>query len=86
MPNRPNIVLLLYDHQAYYRHGWDGGPEVRRPCFARMATQGIAFSRSCSASPLCGPARSREQHECVNDYESSLGLAPILVERVFDTL
>jgi|TARA_B100001964_G_scaffold26510_1_gene26354 hypothetical protein len=23
--DRPNIVLLVNDHQAYYRHGWDGG-------------------------------------------------------------
>jgi arylsulfatase A-like enzyme len=57
MQDRPNIVFILNDHQAYYRHGWDGGPEVRRPYFNKMAGQGITFSRAYCASPLCGPAR-----------------------------
>ena len=57
MADRPNIVFLLNDHQAYYRHGWDGGPEVRRPAFDRLAGEGIAFDRAYTACPLCGPAR-----------------------------
>jgi arylsulfatase A-like enzyme len=54
---RPNIVFLLNDHQAHYRHGWDGGPEVRRPSFDRLAAGGVEFSRAYAACPLCGPAR-----------------------------
>ena len=57
MPDRPNLVFLLNDHQAYYRHGWDAGPPVRRPCFDRLAAEGVAFSHAYSACPLCGPAR-----------------------------
>jgi arylsulfatase A-like enzyme len=57
MAERPNIVFLLNDHQAYYRHGWDGGPKVRRPHHERLAAHGIAFERAYSACPLCGPAR-----------------------------
>ena len=57
MRNRPNIVFLLNDHQPYYRHGWDGGPGVQRPNFARLASEGLAFGRSYTACPLCGPAR-----------------------------
>ena len=57
MPTKPNIVFLLNDHQAYYRHGWDTGPKVRRPQFDRLAAEGIGFHRAYTACPLCGPAR-----------------------------
>lgn len=54
---KPNIVFILNDHQAYYRHGWDKGPKVKRPNFDRLASQGISFERAYSVCPLCGPAR-----------------------------
>lgn len=54
---RTNILFLLNDHQAYYRHGWDGGPKVQRPNFERLASEGIEFTRAYTATPLCGPAR-----------------------------
>ena len=57
MSQRPNIVLLVNDHQAHYRHGWDGGPRPQRPNFDRLAAAGIAFERSYCAVPLCGPSR-----------------------------
>jgi len=57
MNERPNLVFLLNDHQAYYRHGWDGGPPVRRPHFDRLAREGVAFRRAYTPCPLCGPAR-----------------------------
>jgi arylsulfatase A-like enzyme len=57
MKNAPNIVFLVNDHQAYYRHGWDGGPQIQRPNFDRLAAGGVAFARSYTACPLCGPAR-----------------------------
>ena len=57
MNDRTNIVLIVNDHQAYYRHGWDGGPRPQTPNFDRMAAQGIRFDRSYCAVPLCGPSR-----------------------------
>jgi arylsulfatase A-like enzyme len=57
MGDRPNIIFLLNDHQAYYRHGWDSGPKIQRPHFERLASQGIVFERAYTACPLCGPAR-----------------------------
>ncbi|HBY95826.1 MAG TPA: hypothetical protein DEP84_18035 [Chloroflexi bacterium] len=54
---RPNILWLVNDHQAYYRHGWDGGPRPLTPHFDRLAAQGVQFQRSYAATPLCGPAR-----------------------------
>ena len=57
MANRPNIVFLLNDHQAHYRHGWDVGPKIQRPHFNRLASEGVMFGRAYTACPLCGPAR-----------------------------
>ena len=57
MSARPNIVLIVNDHQAYYRHGWDGGPRPLTPHFDRLAAGGIRFDRSYCAVPLCGPSR-----------------------------
>lgn len=57
MNKRPNIIYMLNDHQAYYRHGWDGGPRVQRPNFERLGSEGITFDRAYTACPLCGPAR-----------------------------
>jgi len=57
MSNKPNILLLLNDHQAYYRHGWDAGPKPQRPHFDRLAAGGISFSRAYTACPLCMPVR-----------------------------
>ena len=57
MSARPNIVLIVNDHQAYYRHGWDGGPKPMTPHFDRLAVGGIRFDRSYCAVPLCGPSR-----------------------------
>ncbi|MBN1640592.1 MAG: sulfatase-like hydrolase/transferase, partial [Anaerolineae bacterium] len=57
MDTRPNIVFLLNDHQAYYRHGWDGGVRPRTPHFDRLASGGIRFQRCYCATPLCGPDR-----------------------------
>jgi arylsulfatase A-like enzyme len=57
MADRPNILLLVNDHQAYYRHGWDGGTRPLTPHFDQLAAEGIRFERSYAAVPLCGPSR-----------------------------
>lgn len=53
----PNILLMVNDHQAYYRHGWDGGVRPLTPNFDRFAQSGVSFSHSYATVPLCGPAR-----------------------------
>jgi len=57
MSDKPNILFLLNDHQAHYRHGWDVGPRPRRPNFDRLAAGGINFTRAYTACPLCMPVR-----------------------------
>jgi arylsulfatase A-like enzyme len=54
---RPNILVLVNDHQAYYRHGWDGGLGPHCPHFQRLARGGIRFERAYTVTPLCVPAR-----------------------------
>lgn len=53
----PNIVMLVNDHEAFYRHGWDGGAGPQRPEFDRLARDGVRFDRAYTACPLCTPAR-----------------------------
>ncbi len=49
---RPNIVMLVNDHQAYYGH-----PMVKRPHFDRLAAEGAEFRRAYCSCPLCCPSR-----------------------------
>ncbi len=54
---QPNIILVMNDHQAYYRHGWDGGVKPLRPNFDKLASMGAEFMNAYSACPLCAPVR-----------------------------
>lgn len=55
--DKPNIVVLMNDHQAFYRHGWDEGVKPLRPNFDQLADEGVEFEEAYSACPLCGPVR-----------------------------
>lgn len=55
--SKPNVIFLLNDHQAYYRHGWDGGVKPKRPYFEEFAKNGIEFTNAYCATPLCAPVR-----------------------------
>ncbi len=54
---RPNILLILQDHQAYYGHGITGGPGPKRPCYDKFIADGCFFPEARCVSPMCGPAR-----------------------------
>ncbi|MEZ4621792.1 MAG: hypothetical protein R2867_40675 [Caldilineaceae bacterium] len=43
MSNRPNILMLVNDHQVHYRHGWDGGVRPLRPNFDRGPLRACAL-------------------------------------------
>lgn len=49
---KPNIVYILNDHQAYYGH-----QQAKRPVFEHFAADGVEFQNAYSVCPLCGPAR-----------------------------
>lgn len=57
MNQKPNIIFIQNDHQAYYRWGWDGSAKPQRPCFDQLAEQGSVFNNVYCATPLCGPTR-----------------------------
>ena len=58
MPQKPNIVYLLNDHQTYYLHGEvAGAPKIQKPNFEKLAAKGVEFIRSYTCCPLCAPAR-----------------------------
>jgi len=47
MTQKPNIVFLLNDHQAFYAHGeMVGGPKIIKPHFDKLAQEGIEFTRA----------------------------------------
>ena len=54
---KPNVIFILNDHQAYYRHGWDGGVKPKRPNFEKFAKEGFEFTNAYCATPLCAPVR-----------------------------
>jgi len=56
--NKPNILFIFEDHKAFYGHGRLGNaPELHKPNFESVANEGVRFTHSYTASPLCGPAR-----------------------------
>lgn len=54
---KPNIIFIQNDHQAYYRWGWDEGMKPKRPHFDKLASEGAVFENAYCATPLCGPTR-----------------------------
>ncbi len=49
---RPNILMLVADHQAFYGH-----PRVKTPYFNRLKEEGVFFAKTYCTSPLCMPSR-----------------------------
>ncbi|MBD3253771.1 MAG: sulfatase-like hydrolase/transferase [Candidatus Lokiarchaeota archaeon] len=58
MSEKPNIIYILNDHQAFYGHGeMAGSPKIQRPNIEKLGNEGVKFTRAYTACPLCGPAR-----------------------------
>lgn len=58
MGERPNILLIITDHQAFHSHNRPGEFEYVWPCFGKFASRGVRFDRAYSVCPICTPARS----------------------------
>ena len=58
MDTKPNILLIITDHQAFYAHDRPGEFEFKWPRFECFAEQGVRFNRAYSVSPICSPARA----------------------------
>ncbi len=57
MERKPNIIMIVTDHQLNYRHGWDGGARPLHPHFDELSKDAVSFDRAYAVTPLCGPAR-----------------------------
>ncbi|MDF7822743.1 sulfatase [Pontiellaceae bacterium B12227] len=54
---KPNIVLIYMDDLGWKDIGCAGSTFYKTPNIDRLAAQGIRFTRSYSAAPLCAPSR-----------------------------
>jgi len=56
---RPNILLIITDHHAYYGHyGERDGFSYRWPRWEQFCGEGTKFNRAYSVCPICTPARA----------------------------
>ncbi len=53
---KPNIVFILSDDQAWNDYGFMGNKEVRTPHLDRLAGRSLLFEQGYVASPLCRPS------------------------------
>ncbi len=53
---RPNIVLILSDDQAWTDYGFMGHDVVQTPNLDRLATQSVVFKRGYVPTPVCRPS------------------------------
>lgn len=58
MNEKPNILFIITDHQAFYDHHRPGDFEYVWPRFEQFCTNGVRFNRAYAVCPLCSPARA----------------------------
>jgi arylsulfatase A-like enzyme len=54
--DRPNIVFILSDDQAWTDYGFLGHPDIKTPHLDRLAANSLVFERGYVAAPLCRPS------------------------------
>lgn len=68
---RPNILFIITDHQAYFDHRRPGAFTFDLPVYERFCRQGVSFERAYTVCPLCTPARASMM---TGQYPSAHGL------------
>lgn len=60
MAEKPNIILIITDHHAFYAHDPPeaGEFDYKWPRYERLASEGVRFDRAYSVCPICTPARA----------------------------
>ncbi|MGB0372257.1 MAG: sulfatase family protein [Opitutales bacterium] len=53
---RPNIVFLLSDDQAWTDYGFMGHPDIQTPHLDKLAEESLLFRRGYVAVPVCRPS------------------------------
>jgi len=54
--DKPNIVLILSDDQAWGDYGFMGHPDIKTPHLDALAERSLLFERGYVTSPLCRPS------------------------------
>ena len=54
--DKPNIVLILSDDQAWTDYGFMGHEHIKTPHLDKLASESVLFERGYVASPLCRPS------------------------------
>ena len=55
-PDRPNIVLIISDDQAWTDYGFMEHPVIQTPLLDKLAQRSLLFERGYVSSPLCRPS------------------------------
>jgi arylsulfatase A-like enzyme len=55
---RPNILFLMVDEMRWDAMSWMKHPVAQTPTLDRIAREGVGFTSSYTASPVCSPARA----------------------------
>ena len=58
MTEQPNIIYIFSDQHRGDTLGCVGHPAVLTPNLDKLASNGVNFTRCCTNSPLCMPARA----------------------------
>ncbi|MEM6688997.1 MAG: sulfatase-like hydrolase/transferase, partial [Planctomycetota bacterium] len=53
---RPNIVIIISDDQAWTDYGFMGHADIKTPYLDGLAARSLVFERGYVASPLCRPS------------------------------
>jgi arylsulfatase A-like enzyme len=53
---RPNVVIILSDDQAWTDYGFLGHPHIQTPHLDRLAAESVTFTRGYVPSSLCRPS------------------------------
>ena len=67
----PNVVIIFTDDQGYQDVGCFGSPNIKTPNLDRMAREGMKFTDSYVAQPVCGASRAALLTGC---YPNRIGL------------
>lgn len=55
---RPNILFILTDDQAYWATGFSGNQQLHTPVLDSLAAQGASFTNFFANTPVCSPSRA----------------------------
>lgn len=58
LEEKPNILIIMTDQQAWDAVGFAGNSQIRTPNLDRLAREGIDFSHAVTPCPVCAPART----------------------------